>query len=92
MDVKEAVQKAVIYVADLFSRESPENIGLEEVELDSSAGEWKVTIGFSRPWNTSSNIGLLGGALQGPTTQRQFKVIRINNETGEVTSIKIRES
>ena len=49
MDVKQAVQKAKEYLADLYEGEEVEFVGLEEVEFDEEADQWKVTIGFSRP-------------------------------------------
>lgn len=49
MDAKEATQIAVRYVAELFANEAIGDLGLEEVEYDGNAGEWAVTVGFSRP-------------------------------------------
>jgi hypothetical protein len=47
--IKEAVALAKAHIVDLFSDENISQIGLEEVEFDSEAREWKVTIGFARP-------------------------------------------
>jgi hypothetical protein len=49
MDVKEAVATAKKYVGELFTQEGITNLGLEEIEFDEQAGEWRVTVGFSRP-------------------------------------------
>lgn len=89
MDVKIAVKKAIEYVADVFKSEQPENIGLEEVVLDELENVWEVTVGFSRPWDYP--IGGIATALQPRTPRRQYKVVRIDNTSGEVKSIKIRE-
>ena len=50
MDVKEAVRAAKEYVVDLFDGEEIDYVGLEEVEFDHESDQWKITIGFSRPW------------------------------------------
>jgi len=55
MDVKEAVKRAKQYVAELYEEEGLVNLGLEEIEFDEKAGLWRVTLGFSRPWNTLRN-------------------------------------
>ena len=52
MDVKEAVQTAKKYVAELFTDETIADVGLEEVEFNNTSNSWEVTIGFSRPWQT----------------------------------------
>lgn len=83
MDVKEVVNVAKDYVAELFGDESIVNVGLEEVDIDQS-GYWIVTIGFSRPWDR--NIGpILAGH-----TPRSYKVVRIRDEDGKVLSVKDR--
>lgn len=89
MDVKEAVRKAVAYVSDVFESENPENIGLEEVVLNESNNLWEITIGFSRPWDHPRSGVVTGFQPQPP--KRQYKVVSIDNDSGEVKSIKIRE-
>ena len=82
MDVKEAVQIAKKYVIDLFEEEGISDIGLEEVVFASNS--WTITIGFSRPWNR--NIGsVLGGQVS-----RSYKALRIQDEDGQVLSVKDR--
>ncbi len=85
MDVKEAVSTAKAYVADVFSDEQPTNIGLEEVEFDS--GNWRITVGFSRPWNRPVNIAPL---VVRSSTDRTFKVLTIRNADGAVLSLRDR--
>ncbi len=61
-DVKEAVQAAKAFVADILAAEHVTNIGLEEVRLDED--QWLVTIGFSRPWNFPKKTGSVLDELQ----------------------------
>lgn len=89
MNVKEAVIRAKKYVSELFEDESPRNLGLEEVELDHSANEWIVTVGFSRPWDEPK--GALAALANSPITRRVYKVVRISDGTGEVISVKNRD-
>jgi len=85
MNVKEAVAKAKAYVLDLFENEDLTNVGLEEVEFNDDTKVWTVTIGFSRPWDIKTN------ALAGITTSRSYKVVTIDDFSGEVKSVKNRE-
>jgi len=87
MDVKEAVKKAIEYVSDIFEPEQPQNIGLEEVVFNEDENAWEVTVGFSRPWDHPKSVL----ATQSLNPTRQYKVVKIDNESGEAIAIKIRE-
>ena len=85
MDVKEAVKLAKDHVADLFAEEGIGNVGLEEIE---QVGRfWDVTVGFSRPWDQG---GLATITLGQRGLRRSFKVIRIDDQTRAVSSVKDR--
>ena len=81
MGPKQAVDIAKQHVMELFSDEAIRNLGLEEIESDGMY--WKVTIGFSRPWDMSIN-SVLG------SSDRAYKVIRVDGDTGCVISVKDR--
>ena len=83
MDVREAVQTAKNYIAELFTDETITNVGLEEVEFNSMSNNWEVTIGFSRPWQKNSLAATLGN--QPPA--RSYKLLCINNNDGHVISL-----
>ena len=87
MDVKEAVRTAKEYLTDLFEAEQLMNVGLEEVECESMTNSWKITVGFSRPWNQH---GPLVTALVERNPARSYKVLRINDDSGLVESLKDR--
>jgi hypothetical protein len=82
MDVREAVKQAKNWINDVMADERPENIGLEEVEFDDAAGVWKITLGFSRPWNSTRNAlqTLTGEAA----AKRAYRTLLIENSTGAV--------
>ena len=75
------------YVADLFAEEGISNVGLEEIELGADCGFWTVTVGFSRPWDHG---GLATVTLGQRGLRRSYKVLRIDNHSGKVESVKDR--
>ena len=81
MDVKLAVAIAKKHIAELFGEEEILNLGLEEVELDDE-GFWRITIGFSRPWNRN-----VGSVLSGENS-RSYKIVVLSNKDGHVLSMK----
>jgi hypothetical protein len=92
MDVKEAVKTAKTYVVELFGDEGVTNLGLEEVEFDDTAGVWRITVGFSRPWDRLALQSALAAMGQGSaSTARSYKIVRIDDATGRVVSVKARE-
>ncbi len=85
MNVKEAVQAAKTYVADLFAEEQIQQLGLEEVEFDQQASVWSITIGFSRAWDRAGFLSRAGFA-----DPRAYKIVRISDDDGRVISVKDR--
>ena len=85
MDVKEAVKTAKTYVADLMSDEGIENLGLEEVEFDDMAQQWRVTVGFSRPWDRKNALAV--ALTEYGRSDRSYKVLSINDSDGRIESL-----
>ncbi len=89
MGVTDAVRKAKKYVSETFADESIEHLGLEEVVFDEASRIWKVTVGFFRPWDRP---GLAATLANAPVWhQRCFKVVHIEDESGQVVSLTHRE-
>ena len=84
MDVKEAVGRAKEYLGDLFEDEQIMNVGLEEVVFEDVSNIWKITIGFSRPWDQK---GPLVATLVEGHPARSYKVLSINDDSGRVESL-----
>ena len=84
MNVKEAVRAANKYITELFAEEEVQDLGLEEVVFDETANTWKITIGFSRPWERRSLTANLGGQ---DWKNRSFKVVEINDHTSEIVGM-----
>jgi hypothetical protein len=85
VNVKEAVSLAEQYVQDIYAQEQLEAGGLEEVEFNEPSHEWRVTIGFSRPWQKQLNF-----FTKSINEMRSYKVISISDETQQVISLKNR--
>lgn len=83
IDAKEAAQKAFSYFGDLFQGKFY-NFALEEVELSTDENHWLITVGYDPP--TTGLAQLTGDA----SNRRQYKLITIDSETGQVISMKIK--
>ena len=79
MDVKEAVATAKKYLADVFAQEGISNLGLEEVEFDDQLREWRVTLGFSRSWDSNNPLANVMGLRS--NLPRSYKVVHIPENT-----------
>ena len=88
MEVQEAVRLAKNYVRSVYTDEEITNLGLEEIKLDDDTEQWRITIGFSRPWD--SRRGFTAVQLATPPT-RSYKVVNIDGKTGQVVSMDARE-
>lgn len=95
IDVKQAVRKAAVFLADLFEAERVRDIRLEEVELKENSQKqrtWRVTLSFVRccnadgpaatrtPWSPS-----LRPFFEDP--MRDLKVVELDSE-GNPTGLK----
>ena len=81
LDVKEAAQRASAYFAGLYSAETLSDVQLEEVELSEDGRYWLITLSYPER-------NELPGLLK---FKRKYKVFKIDGDTGEVKSMKIRK-
>jgi len=88
MDIKQAVSIAKQNIIELFGEEGLINVGLEEVERDGAF--WHITIGFSRPWNSTRNAltAITGEMLP----KRAYRVVSLSDDDGNLLSIKRRDA
>jgi len=94
IEVKEAVQKAFDYAKSLLEYEvfSRGNVALEEVEKDSSSGNWLVTIGYDSPSQVRKEtyqFHIKTGEEY--RTERVYKIFCISAQDGSLISMKIRD-
>jgi hypothetical protein len=93
IDVKAAVKKAMETIKELIPSTKNSGLDLEEVEFDDSKNHWSITIGFNsgRIKKTSTGPSAFLGSTTEETIERQYKVLRIDANTGEFISMKIRK-
>ncbi len=93
IDVKAAVIAAKGYlqsIRDLLGEFR--EVRLEEVELSEDKRFWLVTLGFDRPVKTLASEFFPTVSDSVPSAiKREYKLIKVDSETGEVQSMKIRE-
>ncbi|MEC4803807.1 MAG: hypothetical protein SAJ12_19350 [Jaaginema sp. PMC 1079.18] len=90
LKVEEAVKAAIDYLQKL--RQSigfdVKDIRLEEVEVSEDDRYWLITLSFTQPSDLTKNP--LPGIVTQPKYQKEYKIFRINGNTGKVESMKIR--
>jgi|SRR5947209_3581891 hypothetical protein len=90
MMVSDAIRVAKDWILRTLGEEGISNLGLEEVEFNETSGNWEVTLGFSRPWNSArSSVAAFTGD---PLPKRTYRVVYVADATGEVTAVRRREA
>jgi hypothetical protein len=99
IDIKQAVKNALGYVGTIFPAADIIDPRLEEVELSSDERIWLITVSFIRknvisPSDTSvlakiKHMQELTGNYS--SSDREYKLITIDAETGKPLSMKIRQ-
>jgi hypothetical protein len=82
--VKEAVKRAMLFLGELQESNPPEDVTIEEVELSNDGLFWLITISF---FPAGSSIA----AITGRKPVKKYKVFRVDAESGEVISMKMRD-
>ena len=83
--VKEAVRRAIQFLAVVQESNPPEDVTVEEVELSDDGLFWLITIGA---FPSGSSIAAMTGE---GTYRRQYKVFKVDVNSGEVISMKMRD-
>jgi hypothetical protein len=92
IDVKQAVKAAYDYMKEVYPEQLHE-LRLEEVERSEDERYWLITMGYTeeKPQARPRNIGqALDQFGRIPQIQRAYKALKIDAETGDVESMKIR--
>jgi hypothetical protein len=88
ISVKEAVAKALQFLADTYGSGAVVGPRIEEVVLSEDESLWYLTLSFLTP--PPQSAADFSGAL-GETQGRMYKVFEIDRNTGFVRSMKIRQ-
>ena len=88
IDAKQAVRMAMEYLNEMYDTVDFKDIMLEEAELSEDDRYWSITIGFSQRQISTAEGPM--ASLVGSTERfkREFKVFRIDAESGIVRSMK----
>lgn len=79
IDVSSAISTARFYLESVFASEGFKEIRLEEATLSDDDKFWLITFGFERPH--------LGGTIW----KRDYKIVKIDAQTGQARGVQIRE-
>lgn len=98
IDIKEAVGRAKEFATTLFESEKILKLGLEAVEKSEDGRYWLVTLGFTRPHlflvpKKTRPLSALDQILPRPEPQpeREYKVFRVDTQSGEVVGVRLFE-
>jgi len=86
MEVTEAIQRALTFIQTVIKDNRVGSMLLEEVELSEDSRYWLITISLPSP--VASGALFVGNAGR---QERDYKVVRIDAQTGKVESIKMRK-
>lgn len=94
IDAKRAVQLAKDFARSLYETEKISHLGLEAVER--TERYWLITLGFSRPWGTPrlrkrTALEEVMRPSEEPQPIREYKVFRVDAQSGEVVDMKMFE-
>lgn len=97
IDAKRAVQLAKDFARSLYETEKISHLGLEAVERTEDGRDWLITLGFSRPWmapkprKQKSPLEELLHPAEEPQRVREYKVFRVDAQSGDVVAMQMFE-
>lgn len=92
VDVKAAAKISSEYLVSIQDMlESPiQDLSLEEVEVSEDRNHWLITLGYTIKINeTKSN--LFANSSKDEQLQRKYKIFKVDRQSGEIESMKIRQ-
>ena len=88
IDVKQAVANALKFLLDMYGEQKVLSPRLEEVELSEDGNVWYVTVSFLTEATAPDLVSALSGSSR---LDRQYKVLTVWANDGNVRSMKIRQ-
>lgn len=90
IDVKQAVNNSILFLNNMYPDSNIfQDVLLEEAEFSSDKNFWFITIGFDRIKKDSTSPLLRG--ISHPKFHREYKIFKVDSNSGEVISMKIRK-
>jgi hypothetical protein len=89
IDIRTATLAAINYIDSIqdLLKSSLENLNLEEAEISEDEKLWLITLGYDKP-NNDINASVLSTLR---ITPREYKLIKVKADTGDVVGIGIRK-
>jgi hypothetical protein len=87
ISIRDAAKRALDFYKEIYPSTSGELI--EEVELDESKQYWLITLSFLGTVSDNT-MSPLSAVLQ-PKYERNYKIFKVNANSGNVESMKIRQ-
>ncbi len=87
VDLRQAIANADRFAQEILG-DKVEDLAVEEIELDTSANQWNVTLGFSRRRRNGASPGENPILFELQQPRREFRTFWVNAESGEVTAMK----
>jgi hypothetical protein len=81
MTPNEAINTAKTQLRSYFADENIRDLGLEEVDFSDDEQEWRITLGFSRPWD--SERGIVADMVRPSKPNRVYKVVHVPENDGD---------
>ena len=97
MEVFDAIDRARQYIERVYRDDEVADILPEEVARSEDGKTWFITVGYTRPQRETLEAGIYPEwakrfrILAGRPLEREYKVVSIDDPSGTVTSMKIRE-
>lgn len=94
IDLKTAIHTAQNYLSFIQDMLGDfENLRLEEVELSEDNKYWLITLGYDIPRKSQNPLIAIAGLTpqEGKILTREYKIFKVNSETGKVEAMKIRK-
>lgn len=89
IDVKQAVKAAIQFAQDVLGPEQARGARLEEVEISADRAHWLITLGLPHRESLESRRTAFE-TLAGIPGKLDYKVFKVDMNTGKVLSMKIR--
>ena len=90
-DVKKAAIAAQEYFISLWNAmgNKIEDLRVEEVEFSEDEKFWSITLGYNRPADKVE--APLGEVLDAPRYRREYKIFKVDADSYQIKSMKIRQ-
>jgi hypothetical protein len=96
IDVMQAVRLAKDFARGIYENEKISRLGLEAVERTEDGKHWLITLGFLRPWSHQRfrkrddfNALLEPKKSRNLALNREYKIFRLDAQSGEIVSVEM---